>query len=533
MLQRVLTVGLVSLGFARMAAWADVKLPAIIGNNMVVQAGKTVPVWGTADAGEKVTVTLAGQTQAVSADVDGKWMVKFAPVNPGDLGEMTVAGRTTQVVQNVLAGTVWVCSGQSNMQFPLSGAHNAAMELPKAQYPKMRLFTVANAIAFKPKTDCGGRWVECMPETAKGFSAVAYFFGRELHEASGQPVGLIHASWGGTPAQAWTSLDGLDKDATLKDAYGDPFRKTMEMMPQLKEEYVRKTLPKYEEQFREWQEDAKKAKAEGRDSAPAPFKPGAPDQGPGTSMLYNAMIAPLIPYAIEGVTWYQGEANAGKAVLYRTLFPRLISDWREKWGQGDFHFFFVQAPNYGKRTTVPTDTSGGWGWPLLREAQSLTLKLPNTGMAVAIDIGEEHDLHPKNKMDVGHRLALWAEKKVLGKDVVCSGPLYSGMQVEGSKVRLRFTEIGGGLVIGVAPAIRAEVTPARPLSELKGFAIAGEDHRWVWADARIDGNTIIVWSDKVAGPVAVRYAWALNPECNLYNRAGLPASPFRTDNWTR
>ncbi len=273
MVKKILAAGWVGLGLAQTAAWADVKLPAILSHNMVVQAGKTVPVWGTADAGETVTVTLAGQTQAATADANGKWMVKFSPVPPGNLGEMTVAGNNTLAVKNILAGSVWVCSGQSNMQFGMSTAHNAATELPRAQYPKMRLFTVANAIAFKPKTDCGGRWVECTPETAKGFSAVAYFFGRELHIASGQPVGLIHASWGGTPAQSWVSLDGLDKDNALKDAYGDPFRNTMETMPQLKEKYVRETLPNYEEQVKKWQEDAKKAKDEGRNPPRRPSNP--------------------------------------------------------------------------------------------------------------------------------------------------------------------------------------------------------------------------------------------------------------------
>ncbi len=529
MLKKILTTGVTCLGLVQAAAWADVKLPAIIGSNMVVQAGKAVPVWGTADAGEKVTVKLAGQTQSATADAAGKWMVKFEPVKPGDLGEMTVAGKNTLTVKNILAGSVWVCSGQSNMQFGMNGAHNAATELPKAKYPKIRLFSVTRTIALEPMTDCVGQWVECTPETAKGFSAVGYFFGRDLHQASGQPVGLIHTSWGGTPAQSWASLDGLDKDGELKKVYGDSFRKTMEAMPQLKEKYVKETLPKFEEQMKAWDEGAKKAKAEGKQPAGvAPRKPAAPDQNPGTpSVLYNGMIAPLLPYAIEGAIWYQGESNAGAAVQYRTLFPRMISDWREKWGQGDFYFFFVQLANYQKRNEAPGESS----WAMLREAQTMTLKLPNTGMAVIIDIGEGADIHPKNKSDVGRRLALWAEKKVLGKDVVYSGPLYSGMKVEAGKVRVSFTDVGGGLIIGSAPAIRADAVPAQPLAELKGFAIAGEDKVWVWADAKIDGNTVVVSSDKVAKPVAVRYAWADNPECNLYNRAGLPASPFRTDNW--
>lgn len=530
MLQKVLVAGVAGLGLVQASAWADVKLPAIIGNNMVVQAGKTVPVWGTADAGEQVTVTLAGQTQTATAAADGAWMVKFAPVQAGDLGTMTVAGKNTLSVTNILAGSVWVCSGQSNMQFGMNGAHNASVELPKAKYPKIRFFTVARVPAFEPQKNCQGQWVECTPQSAAGFSAVGYFFGRELHEASGQPVGLIHSSWGGTPAQAWTSIGGLDKNASLKKNYGDAYRKTVEALPQLKEKYAKETLPKYEEQLQQWKDAEAKAKAEGKKPAPAPRKPAPPDQQSGTpTVLYNGMIAPLLPYAIEGVIWYQGESNAGAAQLYRALFPQMITDWREKWGQGDFPFYFVQLANYQARYNEPRPS----GWAMLREAQTMTLKLPNTGMAVIIDIGEEKDIHPKNKSDVGHRLALWAEKKLLGKDVVCSGPLYSGMKVEDGKVRVSFSDLGGGLVIGAAPAIRLDTPPAQPLPELKGFALAGEDKKWVFANAKIDGDTVVVWSDQVAKPVAVRYAWADNPECNLYTRAGLPASPFRSDDWAQ
>lgn len=540
-----------SIGCLVGTSMADVKLPAIIGDNMALQANKPLPIWGTADAGEKVTATLGSETLTATADKDGKWMVKFKPLSSGENLTLSVAGKNKIEVKNIIVGSVWICSGQSNMEFTLRSAHNAETEIPKANYPKIRLFTVTKNVSFTPLTDVKGQWVECKPDTARNFSAVGYFFGRELHENTGSPVGLIHTSWGGTPAQSWTSIEKLDANPELKEAYSDKTRNNIANLPALKEKYAKDLAEyqakmkewketigvKYDAAMKQWNEDAKKAKEQGKSEParpqpekPAPRGPTDPERNANNAtVLYNAMIAPLIPYAIEGATWYQGESNASVdgARIYNTLFPAMITDWRTRWGEGDFPFLFVQLANFMKRDDVPTDN----GWPRLREAQLNTLKLPNTGMAVIIDIGQENDIHPRDKMDVGHRLALWAEKMVFGKSVVYSGPLYDAMKVEGNKIRVSFKSVGSGLTIAAAPSTQPSVEPEKPLSEIKGFAIAGADKKWVWANAKIDGDSVVVWSDNVKDPVAVRYAWGNNPVCNLYNKEGLPASPFRTDNW--
>jgi sialate O-acetylesterase len=464
---------------------------------------------------------------------------------------MTVKGKNTIDVKNILVGEVWGCSGQSNMEFGMSGAHDASVEIPKANYPKIRLFTVKKHVAFEPQADCEGEWAECTPDTVKGFTAVGYFFGRDIHQALDLPVGLIHTSWGGTPAQAWTSIEKLKSIPELS-YYADDFQKLAQNLPAAKEKFETQDLPKWEASDKKWKETegkvfadqmkafnaaAQAARAAGQPeparpvpSHAEPRRPNSPDQNPNTgSVLYNGMIAPIIPFGIRGFIWYQGESNSGKAVEYRTLFPAMISDWRERWGEGNFTFLWVQLANFMARTPGPTQTSAGW--PGLREAQSMTLSLPNTGQAVIIDIGMADNIHPKDKLDVGHRLALAAEKVAYGKDIVYSGPTYDSMTVEGDKVRIKFKNVGGGLIIGSAPPIVLGATQEAPASELKGFSIAGADKNFVWADAKIDGDSIVVSSDKVKEPKAVRYGWANNPEVNLYNKEGLPASPFRTDTW--
>jgi len=527
---------------------ADVKLPAIISDNMLLQANKPVAIWGAAAAGEKVTVAFDGQTASATADAAGKWKVTLPALKADDAGDMTITGNNTLTVKNVLVGSVWICSGQSNMSFGLPGSHNAATEIPQANYPKIRLFTVPRETSMEPRAEVTGQWTVCTPTTAPAMSAVAYFFGRDVHVATGLPVGLIHTSWGGTPAEAWTSLGGLQKDAELK-GYVDTVEKILQKDPAIEEGYQKqlaayeknhkawqeKVEAPYKEAVKKWAEDSRKARAAhtpepARPAAPkpGPRAPEQPGKGPHTpTVLYNAMIAPLLPYAIEGAIWYQGESNAGRAVEYRTLFARMISDWREKWNQGDFPFLFVQLANFMAREKEPSNPD--WAW--LREAQTMTLKLPNTGMAVAIDIGQGDNIHPKDKADVGHRLALNALKMVYGKDVLPCGPLFEGLKVEGNQARISFKDVGKGLTIGVAPATQPGVEAGKPEPELKGFAIAGADQKFVWAKATIDGNTVVVSSAEVANPVAVRYAWANNPECNLYNQDGLPASPFRTDDW--
>lgn len=545
---------LASILAAAAAVHADVKMPAIFGDHMVLQRDTSVPVWGWADAGETVTVTVtAGAAKATTTTAaDGKWMVKLDQLKASAQPiELTVAGKNTVKFTDVLVGDVWVCSGQSNMEFPLSRAHDVDTALPKANYPQIRLFMVTRKVAFEPQTDCTGKWVVCTPSTAKGFSAVGYFFARDLHEKLGVPMGMIGTYWGGTPIQAWTSLDALAVEPTGK-YWAQEFENIKAKLPELADKYQKETLPKwqtaydawkkevnepYQAALKEWATAAQTAKAAGQPEPPKPqlaksqpYRPDSPLQSPNTStVLNNGMIAPIVPYAIKGAIWYQGESNSWAPAQYRKLFPDMITGWRKSWNQGDFPFLFVQLANFMARADQPTDTN----WALLREAQSMTLSLPNTGQAVIIDIGQGNDIHPRNKTDVGARLALAARRVAYGEqNLVYSGPTYDAMKVEGDHVRLTFTNIGSGLTIAGAPATDVAIPPAAPARELKGFAVAGADQKFVWAQARIDGSAIIVQSDQVKEPVAVRYGWADNPEVNLYNKEGLPASPFRTDDWS-
>ena len=495
---------------------ANVRLPAVISDNMVIQHGAAAPIWGWADPGGTVTVKLGGQAKTAVADAKGKWKVALEPLKAGGIHTMTVAGAEALTVRNILAGEVWVCSGQSNMQWALKTVVNAQQEIAAAKYPGIRLFTVARASAVQPQEDCKGKWVECSPATAAGFSAVGYFFGRDVHKARRVPVGLINTSWSGTPSETWTRISALQ---AVPDAKG--------LLERWKigggSADADKEKKRYEEALAKWKVTAAKAKAAKKKP---PRKPRPPvdrirhHHRPGN--LYNGMIAPLIPFAIRGAIWYQGESNASRAYQYRSIFPAMISDWRKAWGQGDFTFLWVQLANFMARKDQPGES----GWAELREAQSMALELPNTGQAVIIDTGEARNIHPKNKQDVGKRLALAAKGIAHGEDIVFSGPAYESMAVEGGKVRLKFRHVGGGLI-------------ATGGGELKGFAIAGADKKLVWARAKITPSAgsgqaagdVVVWSEKVARPVAVRYAWADNPECNLYNKEMLPASPFRTDDW--
>ena len=466
----VMAAAWVVLAAAATAAVADVKLPAVIGDHMVLQQGMKVPIWGWAEAGEKVTVKVGGRSATATTGNDGCWRVNLEPLKAGGPLKMTVAGKNTLTVDDILVGEVWVGSGQSNMEMNVGSSANAAQEIAAAEYPKMRLFTAAKVTAFTPQSDVKGSWSLCTPQTVGGFSAVAYFFGRDLARNLSVPVGLIHTSWGGTVCEAWMSREAAEAD------------------PEFKPIADRIVKP---------------------DANPE-VKPGDPNR---PTVLYNAMIHPIIPFAMRGAIWYQGESNAGRSYQYRKLFPAMIADWRKDWGEGDFPFLFVQLANFMARKPDPGDS----GWAELREAQSMTLSVPKTGQAVIIDIGDEKDIHPKNKQDVGRRLALAAGAVAYGKKIEYSGPVYESKTVDGGKVRLKFTHVGTGLVAKG--------------DKLTGFAVAGDDKKFVWADARIDGQTVLVWSDKVAAPAAVRYAWADNPECNLYNKEGLPASPFRTDDW--
>lgn len=490
---------------AATSAGGDVKLPAVIGDNMVLQRHQRVPIWGTADPGEKVTVTFAGQHVTATAKPDGRWVLRLTALAAGGPYEMTVTGKNTVRLQNVLVGEVWVCSGQSNMAFSVQGSNNAQEEIAGAEYPMIRLLTVPRVPASEPVSDIEAQWVVCSPQTVPGFSAVGYFFGRELHKELGVPVGLINTSWGGTPAESWTTRPTLEEDPE--------FVPIVERWNQARENYPEQKQ-KHEEALAKWKGEAEKAKAEGKQPPRQPSPPLFERKQYEPASLYNGMIAPLIPYAIKGAIWYQGESNAGRAYQYRSLFSAMIRDWRLQWGQGAFPFLFVQLANFMAREPEPAESA----WAELREAQAMALRLPKTGQAVIIDIGEADDIHPKNKQDVGYRLALNALAIAYGRDIVYCGPTFRSMELEGDRIRLHFDHVGGGLI-------------ARDGGPLKGFAIAGEDREFVWADAVIEGDIVVVRSGDVPHPVAARYAWANNPDCNLYNREGLPASPFRTDRW--
>ena len=529
-MRKTVTAALAMLALVAGLAAADVSLPAIFGNGMVLQRDIPLTVWGKADPGEQVTVAVAGQSVQTKASATGAWRIRLRPLKVGGPLEMVVQGKNTIKFTDVLVGDVWVCSGQSNMQFVVRSANNSQREIASANFPKIRLFTVRRAVSQLPKDDCQGSWSHCTPQTVPGFSAVGFFFGRELHKRLGVPIVLIHTTWGGTPAEAWTERSFLEAHAETLPILARWLR-VVERYPV--------ELKKYEERLAKWREVAKKARAQHKRPPRAPRGPLGPNHPHYPSGLYNAMVAPLVPFGIKGAIWYQGESNANRAYQYRVLFPAMIQSWRKVWGLGDFPFLFVQLANFKAVDREPRDDA----WPELREAQLMTLSLPKTGMAVIIDVGEARDIHPKNKQTVGYRLALAALKIAYGQNIVHSGPIYDSMTIEGNKVRIKFKNVGGGLVAlpfkdpvtpngpTLAKRFGIDIKGLRPESEVLGFAIAGQDKKFVWAKAKIEGDTVVVWSEKVAKPVAVRYAWENNPICNLYNKEGLPASPFRTDDW--
>lgn len=479
------------------AVRAEVEPNSLFSDGAVLQQGVAVPVWGAGKDGEQITVKI--QDQTVSTTVrDGRWLVRLKPMKAGGPFTMTITGDNTVTINNVLVGEVWLCSGQSNMAFHLAQAANAAEAIAAAGDSQLRLFTVPYGATDTPKTEVPGSWKESSPETARGFSAVAWFFGHELRRALKVPIGLIHSSVGGTPAEAWTSRATLEADPDLKE--------TLERYA----EQVKKYDPvaaaaQHERALEKHKEAVAKAKAAGEKPPPAPRAPADPRQASVRPCgLYNAMIAPLQPYAIAGAIWYQGESNAGRAVEYRKLFPAMIQNWRQAWGQGDFPFLFVQiAPHQGMK-------------PEIREAQLLSWqKVPGTAMVVITDVGDEKDIHPTKKEPVGQRLALAARALAYGENIEYSGPVYASMKVEGDHAVLSFTHIGTGLMAKDG--------------ELKGFTIAGADGSFVPAKAAIDGDKVVVSSHEVPKPAAVRYGWANTPDVNLFNKEGLPATPFRTD----
>jgi sialate O-acetylesterase len=482
------------------SSWADVRLPGIFSENMVLQQGMAVPVWGWADDGENVTVEFRGQKVSTTAQ-NGKWQLRLRPEQAGGPDTLTVSGKNRITLSNVLMGEVWICSGQSNMEWPLSRSFESADAIARSGQPMIRLFTVPKLKANQPTNNIDSSWKLCGPDTVPNFSAVAYFFGRDLQKALGVPVGLIHTSWGGSPAEVWMSEDVLAGNPDYKSAILDAYSKATK---------------EYEDALATWQQEAAELAKDGK--KPSRNKPNPPFWKP--TELYNGMIAPLIPYAVAGAIWYQGESNAGRAYQYRSLFADMIRNWRRDWGQGDFSFLAVQlAPwDKGKKrpieqiTAAPVESD----WAELREAQVLATKsLSMVGMAVITDVGDKDDIHPTKKEPVGARLALAARGIAYGERIVYSGPIYRGMKTDGDKISLTFDSAQDGL-------------ESRG-GDLRGFAIAGTDHKFVWANAQIQGDKVVVSSPQVSEPVAVRYGWADCPVVNLWNRNGLPASPFRTD----
>ncbi|MDX1932978.1 MAG: sialate O-acetylesterase [Capsulimonadales bacterium] len=645
----LLISAVLALGDPKAASAQEKPLLAnVFQDNMVLQRNVPAPVWGWASPGTQVTVEVAGKRASGVADATGRWMAKLPPLPVGGPYSLKVTGPETRELTNILVGDVWVCSGQSNMEQGVAISADPEKEIAAADYPQIRLLTVAHQVALSPQDTFVGRWAVCSPKTIAsggwgGFSATAYYFGRELNTRLKIPIGLIHTSWGGTIAEAWTSeeaLNGLEdfrprvaqvvaeranrttpeefrkqvadwwarNDPGMKGDWRNPetadadwktmalpgpwedrglpgfdgivwFRRTVEVPGDVAgKEAVLRLGPIDDRDVtfvngvrvgstdlynidREYKIPAGTLKpgrnviavsvldtggagglvgmpenlslSFGGDSTislagdwkyqvgeelkklpPLPARIGGEDPNVST-VLYNGMVAPLIPLAIKGAIWYQGESNAGRAFQYRSLLPTLIRDWRRRFGVGEFPFYIVQLANWQARQTQPGDDA----WAELREAQAMTARtVGNSGMAVTIDIGEAEDIHPKNKQDVGKRLALQALKKTYGqKNLVASGPVYTGMTKANGEIRLKFDEVGGGLIVRGGA--------------LEGFAIAGQDRRWVWAEARIDGRDVVVSSSKVPEPVAVRYAWGINPLGNLFNAEGLPASPFRTDDW--
>ncbi len=499
---------------------ADVRMPALFGDHMVLQRDRPLPVWGWAEPSERVRVSLGTVAAETVADQQGKWQLSLPAMEASHAPlEMVVSGRNRIVIKDVLVGDVWVCAGQSNMERTVLQSHNAKQALSEADLPAIRFFQVGRKIAFEPQADCAGQWVVCelgSPALRK-FSAVAYFFGKEIFAAQGMPVGLIGTYRGGSPAEAWTSLEKLGSVPALQH-YVEAFEETKIHLPELVEVYNKETLPAWRLAVKAW--EAKPAPR-----GPKPRWPLSPSTNPRQpTVLFNGMVNPIIPFAIKGIIWYQGENNGlstEHASEYAVLFPAMIADWRERWGQGDFPFLYVQLASY--QTKQPEND-----WPRLRESQRQALTVPETAMAVSIDIGEQFDSHPKNKVDVGKRLALAARHVAYGEDIVYSGPMVKSMHTEGTKAVLRFEHIGSGLTIGVPPPIRMGQKPQQPSSSLQSFEIAGVEGEFFPAEAIIQGDTLVVSSPEVKAPVAVRYAWAAwpDPRPNLYNRDGLPASPF-------
>ncbi|MEY2878816.1 MAG: hypothetical protein RLZZ15_1196 [Verrucomicrobiota bacterium] len=524
--------------FALLAAFAargEVTLAPLFTDHAVLQCDKPVPVWGTADAGERVRVAFRGQEAATTAGADGRWIVFLEKLSASAQGaELTVSGKNQLVVRDVLVGEVWLCAGQSNMEFTVAprpgtwqantGAAHAAAEIAAANFPLIRHVRIEQAVAEAPaaRVKTSG-WQPATPATVGGFTAVGYFFARDVFQKLGVPVGLVHASWGGTPVESWMSPAALASQPSFQ-LVTDRWAQNVAAYPANRAAYdaALAAWTKAEAAARADATAAKTKAPKQKQSAdslhaawlkknPRPRPPRGPGDPWTPGGLFNGMIHPLLPYAWRGALWYQGESNAERAAEYRALFTATITAWRAHFGQGDFPFYWVSLANY----TVAADATGtSYAW--LREAQTQTLVLPDTGQALAIDLGDPKDIHPANKQDVGRRLALVAKKRVYGVMGDDTGPTFASAAREGAALRVRLTHASG---------LNARAKPAQSLE------VAGADRKFFPATARIEGETLLVTAREVREPVAVRYAWKNAPEANLYNSAGLPAVPFRSDAW--
>jgi len=496
-------VGCLFLFFA-IAASAEVKTAALFSDHMVLQSGMQAPVWGTAAPGEAVKITFNGKSRSTTAGPDGKWMLRLRKLKAGGPYEMRIQGTNSLSIHDVMVGEVWLASGQSNMAFTVSkkvasyaGMLDEEKEIAAANYPAIRMFTVKEEKSYTPRDDVKGEWKICSPETVSGFSAVGYLFARDLQQRLKTPVGILTVAYGASTAEAWMPRETVAADPKIK--------------PMLDRFDVLEDFYKAHPGIAAAEAPPAPQTINGRSTVrPGPMRDPAGDQHEPT-VLFNGMLHPVIPYGIRGVIWYQGESIVGGKeglALYPHVMEAMVTSWRKLWGEGDFPFYAVQLPALKNVSNNP----------LVREGQAQILTLPNSGLAVTLDVGDPDNVHPKNKVPVGERLALIALANVYGRKLEFAGPRYSSMKVEGQAIRVRFTHVDGGLVAKDGP--------------LKWFQIAGEDQQFVDAEATIDGDTVIVKSDKVSTPAAVRYAWANYPiGCNLFNDAGLPAAPFRTDAW--
>jgi len=495
---------MLGIAFLACSLQAEIKLPSILGNNMVIQRDQPVNIWGQAEPSEKILVQLDEDIARATADDNGFWGVTLKPREASRQSlQMTISGTKSQnmTLENILVGEVWICSGQSNMQFSMLETHSPIPEIQKADYSRIRLFYVPRKISTSPQNDVNAEWDICSPETIGPFSAVAYYFGWEIHTELDIPVGLINTNWGGTRIEPWTPDSGFPR----------------EPLGTLYKNNLKEALPK----LQDWIRTTSQALENDTYIHPQPQIPGHPFQNNRTpTVLYNAMIHPLIRFPIRGALWYQGESNRNDGLEYTAKMEALIKGWRSAWQLGDFPFYYVQLAPFNYGYTLINDESDildFYRLPLIWEAQQNALNIPNTGMAVVTDITDLYNIHPQNKKDVGHRLALWALANTYGKtDLVFSGPLYKSMTTEGNKIRITFEHTGSGL----------KSLDNQPLS---WFEIAGENRDFLKATAEIDGHTVLVWNKRIGKPVAVRFGWYQLATPNLGNEEGLPASPFRTN----